>query len=212
MQCSVSSTGEKVCETKNSLDQNEDTNGSSIDNANWDDALDESDDFDDDDFEDEVDESCKDTHELCSSWASLGECTKNPDYMLKGCPKSCNSCPDVLMNGLTQEQQQEKGSILSTIAEYGEQQEVDGDKQHETMFVIKKTIDYMKNFIYAEHPTHQLSEDVIKVCRNDYTLCSFWAAFGECENNAGFMVTKCAPVCLSCHKINYNERYVQVLI
>ncbi len=156
------------------------------------------------------DENCKDTDELCSFWASHDECTKNPNFMLKGCPKSCNSCPeDTILKGSNYEVDLlEKESLLSAIAKYGEQQEVDGDKQHETMFVIKKTIDYMKNFIYAEHPTHQLSEDVIKVCRNDYTLCSFWAAFGECENNAGFMVTKCAPVCLSCHKINYNERYV----
>lgn len=206
MQCSVSSTGEKVCENKNSLDQNEDTNGSSIENVNWDDAVDEDDDFDDDDFEDEVDESCKDTHEHCSFWASHGECTKNPKYMLKGCPKSCNSCPGVLVNGLTQEQQQEKGSILSTIAEYGEQQEVNGDKQHETMFVVRKTVDYMKNYVYAEHPTHQLSTETKSACRNNDRRCSYWAALGECENNPAYMVTKCAPACLSCHKIDYNMR------
>lgn len=31
-----------------------------------------------------------DQNENCAYWASLGECTKNPNYMLQFCTKSCN--------------------------------------------------------------------------------------------------------------------------
>mmetsp|Transcript_27164 Transcript_27164/g.37430 ORF Transcript_27164/g.37430 Transcript_27164/m.37430 type:complete len:229 (-) Transcript_27164:214-900(-) len=30
-----------------------------------------------------------DNHESCNYWASLGECKKNPNYMLENCKKSC---------------------------------------------------------------------------------------------------------------------------
>jgi hypothetical protein len=28
----------------------------------------------------------------CATWAKQGECQKNPGWMLKGCPLSCNEC------------------------------------------------------------------------------------------------------------------------
>lgn len=28
----------------------------------------------------------------CATWAKEGECQKNPNWMLKGCPLSCNEC------------------------------------------------------------------------------------------------------------------------
>lgn len=37
---------------------------------------------------------CKDKydHEHCASWASRGECTKNPGWMLSNCARSCEQC------------------------------------------------------------------------------------------------------------------------
>jgi hypothetical protein len=35
---------------------------------------------------------CKDTHESCGLWASVGECDKNPSFMITGCPRSCTTC------------------------------------------------------------------------------------------------------------------------
>lgn len=32
-----------------------------------------------------------DNHDSCSYWASIGECSKNPGYMLENCKKSCNA-------------------------------------------------------------------------------------------------------------------------
>uniref|UniRef100_A0A1I8BNY5 ShKT domain-containing protein n=1 Tax=Meloidogyne hapla TaxID=6305 RepID=A0A1I8BNY5_MELHA len=34
-----------------------------------------------------------DTHNFCSFWAAIGECSKNPKYMQRQCIASCNVCP-----------------------------------------------------------------------------------------------------------------------
>ena len=35
---------------------------------------------------------CADTMPECANWASIGECEKNPKFMLQGCATSCGSC------------------------------------------------------------------------------------------------------------------------
>ena len=37
--------------------------------------------------------TCNNFQEDCSLWASLGECDKNPEFMLSSCPLACRSCP-----------------------------------------------------------------------------------------------------------------------
>jgi len=41
---------------------------------------------------DDVREHCKNKHELCAFWASMGECERNPSYMQESCPAVCRSC------------------------------------------------------------------------------------------------------------------------
>lgn len=36
--------------------------------------------------------NCSDNHSRCSYWASIGECYKNPRWMLPNCKKSCKRC------------------------------------------------------------------------------------------------------------------------
>ncbi len=35
---------------------------------------------------------CINGDDRCGEWSALGECTKNPGYMLAICRKSCNAC------------------------------------------------------------------------------------------------------------------------
>lgn len=35
---------------------------------------------------------CEDNHRFCSYWSRRGECSKNPNWMLANCKKSCNQC------------------------------------------------------------------------------------------------------------------------
>uniref|UniRef100_A0A1I7UKP3 Neprilysin n=1 Tax=Caenorhabditis tropicalis TaxID=1561998 RepID=A0A1I7UKP3_9PELO len=43
-----------------------------------------------------VDKSCKDKHDLCKFWSSIGECNTNKNWMEDHCPVSCDVC-----NGVT---------------------------------------------------------------------------------------------------------------
>jgi hypothetical protein len=37
--------------------------------------------------------ACDDEHRSCSYWAGIGECSRNPGYMLWKCKPSCGACP-----------------------------------------------------------------------------------------------------------------------
>ena len=37
-------------------------------------------------------DNCVDNNDQCHGWASIGECEKNPNYMLNNCKLSCNVC------------------------------------------------------------------------------------------------------------------------
>ncbi|GFR87742.1 secreted ShK toxin domain containing protein [Elysia marginata] len=37
---------------------------------------------------------CTDYHARCAQWATGGECSKNPNYMLTNCRRSCNVCEE----------------------------------------------------------------------------------------------------------------------
>lgn len=39
---------------------------------------------------------CMDNHQLCGYWSKRGECSKNPNWMLVNCQKSCNQCGESL--------------------------------------------------------------------------------------------------------------------
>lgn len=61
---------------------------------------------------------CMDTNSNCGLWASMGECQRNPDYMLPNCKQSCNQCNKInynlLNNSVTEDQPKE--SIVSRMA------------------------------------------------------------------------------------------------
>ena len=39
-------------------------------------------------------DDCVDINESCLYWSEIGQCDKNPDYMLVNCKKSCKVCQD----------------------------------------------------------------------------------------------------------------------
>ena len=38
-------------------------------------------------------DDCMDEHTTCATWASSGECSKNPGFMHAACARSCHTCP-----------------------------------------------------------------------------------------------------------------------
>jgi len=43
--------------------------------------------------------NCRDNNVNCGDWAQMGECSKNPAYMLVNCKKSCGKCGSAAVNG-----------------------------------------------------------------------------------------------------------------
>ena len=41
---------------------------------------------------DKVRDLCRNKHEFCSFWSSIGECEKNPSYMQTNCGPACQTC------------------------------------------------------------------------------------------------------------------------
>lgn len=61
--------------------------------------------------------NCEDKHKSCAGWASLGECKKNPGYMVETCPLSCGACvvPELDVAAF-----RSQGKILVLDTPYGE--------------------------------------------------------------------------------------------
>lgn len=142
-------------------------------------------------------ELCQDGHENCSGWADMGECDKNPNYMLSNCKKSCGVCKTAV-----DDEPEDPSTILKRTAKFGIIQTAAGDKKEKTLDVVKSTLEYMEK----SDDFLTLPEKLRNNCKNNNELCSFWAAIGECSNNMAFMKVQCAPACQSCHLIDYDTR------
>ena len=163
------------------------------------------------------DELCMDDDDRCAFWASKGECEANPAYMHTNCAKSCATCAKKMRGGrqttatgntaggevsslLSSSMTAEQKALVEATTDFGELQQVSGDDWKATVDVIEKTIHYMKT------ETGNLPNDVLDKCMNRHELCAFWVALGECEKNRAYMMTNCAPSCLSCQMIDMDTR------
>jgi len=142
-------------------------------------------------------DTCEDYHENCSGWADMGECEKNPKYMLNNCKQSCGSCKK-----RESVEVEDDDTMLKRTANFGVVQKVNGNLKEKTLDNVKAMLHYMgKSVDYLSLPSKIRSN-----CKNSNELCSFWAAIGECENNISFMKIQCAPACRSCHLIDMESR------
>ena len=75
---------------KQKINDNNNTNITTSFNAARLNPLDEAPPVNNDVYTNETLTFSRDEHEHCSFWASIGECKKNPNFMLKGCRRSCD--------------------------------------------------------------------------------------------------------------------------
>jgi len=76
--------------------------------------------------------------------------------------------------------------IVEASARFGKKQEAVGAEKEETLEVILRSIEYMKQ-----------PRDVHS-CKNEHEHCSFWTAIGECQKNPDWMNKYCGPACGNC--------------
>mmetsp|Transcript_21392 Transcript_21392/g.32602 ORF Transcript_21392/g.32602 Transcript_21392/m.32602 type:complete len:514 (+) Transcript_21392:113-1654(+) len=153
-------------------------------------------------LEDEVKKDCKNTHQLCSFWASVGECDGNPTYMRKGCAVACRSCDgkngkdsdNISSSSNANAEIIKKQAVNDKSRTYGEVQTIEGTRAKEVQKIVDDT------------PFYMLSVENAKDCLNRHELCSYWAVIGECNKNKAYMKTNCAPACRSCDMLDFDAR------
>jgi ShK domain-like len=77
---------------------------------------------------------CLDQHVDCKFWSSLGECDKNPGYMLNSCAMSCQSCINEL--------------LINETTLYGERQ-LTNNNNPDTVYRFKRMHEYMIHTVFV---------------------------------------------------------------
>lgn len=121
---------------------------------------------------------CVDAHDQCGTWSSLGECERNPSFMLQTCSKSCGIC-DANNKGCL-----DKNPSCQGWTEAGE---------------CEKNPMYM----HQECPKScgkcegdpKPAVDFTKECKDRNVQCPQWSDKGECEKNASYMTHMCCASC-----------------
>ena len=62
--------------------------------------------------------------------------------------------------------------------------------------IIRSAEQYMREEVMVKDKYDSVRGD----CRLRHRLCAFWASIGECDANANYMGSNCAPVCSACGK------------
>lgn len=139
----------------------------------------------------------------------MGECDKNPNYMLQNCMKSCGVCEEIAeeedQDEVAERMLDQTASVetmMERTANFGVKQIADGDQKEKTLDIVKTSLNYMEK----SEDFRSLSLEIRNNCKNKNQLCSFWAAIGECQKNMAFMKIQCAPACQTCHLIDMESR------
>jgi ShK domain-like len=118
---------------------------------------------------------CEDLDVDCQFWAENGECDKNPVYMVKHCPKSCNACDKD-----KQEKQAKADAENKPKDEYGVVQLIDAAQKQEIIQAIDDMKAYMRTAREDPATTAKMHE-LLDNCKIQHELCAFWKIIGECE-------------------------------
>ena len=119
---------------------------------------------------------CLDEHVDCQNWSKIGECHKNPGYMLNHCKKSCKVCGIIDDNDFGTPQEIPRTDDFDAIKD-----------------IITKSTEYMKKI-----NMDSTYDEVRHKCQNQHAHCSQWALRTGCDDNPTVMKQQCAPACQSC--------------
>lgn len=93
----------------------------------------------------------------------MGECEKNPKYMLVNCMKSCRMCEPI-----SKDQSEDVSSILKRTAKFGPIQVASGNQKKETVDIVKSMLKYMDNSDdFLSLPSEIQTNCMNKVCHWD---------------------------------------------
>jgi len=108
--------------------------------------------------------------------------------MLHFCKRSCFVCGGEEYSG--------DGS------EFGVSQTLGNEEFHSTPSLAKQRLARTNRYMKATEVPPEIKEK----CRNLHAECTNWAVGGECDGNPIWMKKECAPACLSCEFLVFEER------
>jgi len=184
---------------------------------------DDGDDDDDDDDDDNGGKECVDNNRQCSSWASQGECNKNPGYMKVNCKKSCKVCTDGGGGG---------GANCKDISSRCSGWAANGECTRSAGYMntyckkscnkctggggttCKDKNNYCKSWAQSKFCSKPLYKSYMKNnckkscgycgstssegCIDADANCPAWASSGECTKNPAYMLVSCKKSCNVC--------------
>mmetsp|Transcript_50312 Transcript_50312/g.56216 ORF Transcript_50312/g.56216 Transcript_50312/m.56216 type:complete len:461 (+) Transcript_50312:20-1402(+) len=168
-----------------------------------DDEFEEYDNDDDNDDDSEIlypdDPSCRNEFEDCEFWSKQipSECDENPDFMHERCPLACRVC----------NRHNSYSDFSPTIdgRDLGELQTLDGDDDISSED-IENRIAESQNYMSKQLRMGNIDPEILRICKNDDELCTYWSLIGECDNNPVYMATRCGPACMACENLDINTR------
>lgn len=142
-----------------------------------------------------LNDPCKDDNVQCSFWASEGECKINPNYMLQNCAKSCKECEAFL--------DPEDHDVLDMLNKRSDLNVEQERSYGRNKMEMKKTYDYSSRIdeyreALFQHPS--TTSKTRKLCINELSKCTYYAAMGLCEQRVIFMLETCPLACMMCDK------------
>ncbi|XP_033760032.1 zinc metalloproteinase nas-15-like [Pecten maximus] len=151
--------------------------------------------------QDDDPQGCRDKHNTreCLKWASSGECSRNPDWMVPNCRKSCNRCNDGSCKNLYDDK---KCRVWAADGECMKNPKwmpfncekacggCDGSTSDE------ESVD--DNDDWGDDDVDD--EDTSDGCSNYHNDadCDSWSKNGHCDINPGYMKTNCKRSCGVC--------------
>ena len=131
-------------------------------------------------------DECVDKNTNCSGWAANGECTKNPNYMIPNCCKSCKNndkCPN-------DSQKTEPGACGCGVADTDSDKDGTPDCNDKCPGDPQKTAPGQCGCNKAEGTCNGGD------CVDNYPSCPQWASAGYCqEKYVSFMEKNCCASC-----------------
>ncbi|XP_068085156.1 hatching enzyme 1.2-like [Anabrus simplex] len=118
--------------------------------------------------------ACSDNNRFCRYWARIGECQKNPTWMLVNCANSCNQCGRACAN---------YNNLCNQWAALRE---------------CEKNPDYMVIFCPAACHTCTTGPAELDNCVDKNKYCAAWAKTGQCQANPNYMLHACRKSCQQC--------------
>ncbi|XP_043203448.1 zinc metalloproteinase nas-15-like [Amphibalanus amphitrite] len=117
---------------------------------------------------------CEDTNNHCEYWATRGECSRNPKYMLQYCKRSCKECGDC----------RDMNKSCLSWAERGE---------------CGRNPSYMHVYCRLSCSLCQAPpKPPPSPCKDNNSNCAGWASAGECYKNPSYMLVVCKLSCNKC--------------